>query len=210
MKAMLIRRHTPLVLLAVLVAAASVSLLLLPASGQTFDKTEGKTGSGGFSVGVFSDISDAQLRKNVENATYNTYVPTTPPFTALTSPDVPITADEHTTGDTAYLANPEVQPQYTFFDGTLYVSNDPDAHNTILITAVDSKVTPNADGCVEATVRSGRDTITVQMPTTRDPSGSGNTFYQAFVRVLDPRAELPQGTPDYESSDGPACVEDDH
>lgn len=202
---MVIRRHTPLVLLAMLVAAAFASLLLLPASGQTFDKTEGKTGSGGFSVGVFSDISDAQLAKNVLNTTYNTYVPTNPPYSTLTG----ITnAGEHATGDTAYLANPEVQPQYTFFDGTLYVSNDPDAHNTILITAVDSRVTANADGCAEATVRSGRDTITVQMPTTVvTPSDSGNTYYQAFVRVLDPRAELPQGV-EYVSSDGPDCIQD--
>ncbi|MYB85403.1 MAG: hypothetical protein F4X54_11860 [Chloroflexi bacterium] len=201
---MLIRRHTPLVLLAMLVAAASVSLLLLPASGQTFDKTEGKTGSGGFSVGVFAGIADAQLAKNVFNSTYNTYVPTNQTPVALSSGIT--NPGAHTMGDTAYLANPEVQPQYTFFDGTLYVSNDPEAHNTILITAVASEVTPNIDGCVEATVRSGRDTITVQMPTTADTGG--NTFYQAFVRVLDPRAELPQGTPDYESSDGPDCVED--
>ncbi len=199
---MVIRRHTPLVLLAILVAAAAVSLLLLPASGQTFDKTEGKTGSGGFSVGVFSSITDAQLAKNELNTTYNTYVPTTPPFSALTSGTIGMSG-EHTTNDTAYLANPEVQPQYTFFDGTLYVSNDPDAHNTILITAVDSRVTANADGCVEATVRSGRDTITVQMPTTAVTPSGGNTYYQAFVRVLDPRAE----DVDYESSNGPDCVD---
>ena len=199
---MVIRRHTPLVLLAMLVAAAFASLLLLPASGQTFDKTEGKTGSGGFSVGVFSDISDAQLAKNVFNSTYNTYVPTTQTPVALGSGIT--NPGEHTTDDTAYLANPEVQPQYTFFDGTLYVSNNPAAHNTVLITAVDSKVTASTDGCVEATVRSGRDTITVQMARA---SYDTNTYYQAFVRVLDPRAELPQGTPDYESSDGPACVD---
>ena len=202
MKAMIIRRHTPLILLAALIAAAFASLLLVPASGQIFDKTEGKTGSGGFSVGVFSNITDAQLAKNVLNNTYNTYVPTNPPYSALTSPDVN-NANEHTTGDTAYLANPAVQPQYTYFDGTLWVSNDPDAHNTILITAVNSsRVTANADGCVEATVRSGRDTITVQMA---QASYDGNTYYQAFVRVLDPRAE----DADYESSDGPACVRDD-
>ena len=206
MKAMLIRRHTPLILLAALIAAAFASLLLVPASGQIFDKTEGIARSGGFSVGVFTNISDAQLEKNVLNNTYNTYVPTNPPFTPFTS-DV-TTPGSHTTGDTAYLANPAVQTQYTHFDGTVFVSNDPDAHNTILITAVNSKVTANADGCVEATIRSGRDTITVQMPTTAVTPSGGNTFYQAFVRVLDPRAELPQGTPDYESSDGPDCVAD--
>ena len=201
---MIIRRHTPLLLLASLMAAALASLLLLPVFGQAaFDKTEGKTGSGGFSVGVFSNISDAQLEKNVFNETYSTYVPTSPPFTALTSTDE-YSLDKHTTGDTAYIANPAVQPQYTFFDRTLYVSNDPDAYNTLLITADPSQVTANTDGCAEATVQSGRATITVQLATTADtPSGSGNTFYQAFVRVLDPRAE----DADYESSDGPACVD---
>ncbi len=207
MKAMIIRRHTPLILLAALIAAAFASFLLLPASGQTFDKTEGIARSGGFSVGVFSNISDAQIAKNVENTTYNTYVPVYPVPTTATLGQ---TLGSHRVGDTAYLANPAVQTQYTHFDGTVFVSNDPDAHNTILITAVvSSRVTANADGCAEATVRSGRDTITVQMPTTAvTPSDSTNTFYQAFVRVLDPRAELPQGTPDYESSDGPDCVAD--
>lgn len=202
MKAMIIRRHTSLILLAALIAATFASLLLVPASGQIFDKTEGKTGSGGFSVGVFSNISDAQLQKNAGPNSYGAYPPTNPPYAHLTG----ITAGEHTTSDTAYLADPLVQPQYTYFDGTLWVSNDPDAHNTILITAVSDRATANADGCAEATVRSGRDTITVQMPVTADTGG--NTYYQAFVRVLDPRAELPQGTPDYESSDGPDCVQD--
>lgn len=201
MKAMVIRRHTPLVLLAALVAAAAlVSLLLLPASGQTFDKTDGKTGSGGFSVGVFSNITDAQIEKNTEENQYGAHPPIYP---VPTTPALGMMTGKHTTDDPAYLADPRVQPQYTFFDGTLYVSNDPAAHNTILITAVDSRVTANTDGCAEATVRSGRDTITVQMPVTADTGG--NIYYQAFVRVLDPRAE----DADYESSDGPACARDD-
>lgn len=200
---MYIRRHTPLILLVALMAAAVASLLLLPVFGQaTFDKTEGKTGSGGFSVGVFASITDAQIEKNVENTTYNTYVPVYP---VPTTPTLGNPSGEHTTDDTAYLANPAVQPQYTFFDGTLYVSNDPAAHNTILITAVDSRVRENADGCVEATVRSGRATITVQLAETAVTEG--NTFYQAFVKVLDPRAELPAGI-EYVSSGGPDCVQD--
>ena len=208
MKAMIIRRHTPLVLLAALIAAA---FAWSPAGARVRpdlrqDRGD-RQGSGGFSVGVFSNISDAQLAKNVLNTTYNTYVPTNPPYSTISTGNQ--LSGSHTTGDTAYLANPVVQTQYTYFDGTLFVSNDPDAHNTILITAVNSpRVTANADGCAEATVRSGRDTITVQMPTTAVTPSGGNTFYQAFVRVLDPRAELPQGTPDYESSDGPDCVAD--
>ncbi len=204
MKAMIIRRHTPLILLAALIAATFASLLLLPASGQIFDKTEGKTGSGGFSVGVFSNISDAQLQKNALTANaYGAHPPVNPPYSMLPMSDF-TTAGSHTTNDTAYLANPAVQPQYTYFDGTLWVSNDPAAHNTILITAVNSSRVTATNGCVEATVRSGRGApITVQMPVTADTGG--NVFYQAFVRVLDPRAE----DVDYESSDGPACVRDD-
>lgn len=205
MKAMIIRRHTPLILLAALIAAtAFVALLLLPASGQAFDKTEGKTGSGGFSVGVFSNISDAQIAKNAGPNSYGAYPPVYP---VPTTPTLGQTTGEHRAGDTAYLANPVVQPQYTFFNGTLWVSNKPAAHNTILITAVNSSVTANADGCVEATVRSGRDTITVQLAATAETPSGGNTFYQAFVRVLDPRAELPAGM-EYESKNGPTCVED--
>ena len=199
---MFIRTHTPLILLAALIAAAAfASFLLLPAYGQTFDKTEGKTGSGGFSVGVFANITDAQIEKNDRRNSYGAYPPTYP---VPTSPSLG-TAGSIQENDPAYLAHPRVAPQYTFFNGTLYVSNDPDAHNTILITAVDSRVRENADGCAEATVRSGRASITVQMARA---STDGNTYYQAFVRVLDPRAELPTGTPDYESSDGPACLRD--
>ncbi len=195
---MIIRRHTPLILLASLVAVASALLVLLPASGQTFDKTEGIGRGGGFIVGVFSDITDAQYEKNAGPNSYGAYPPTDPPYSRLTG----ITDGEHKTDDPAYLAEPRVQPQYTYFDNTLYVSNDPAAHNTILITVGQSRATENADGCAEATVRSGRDTITVQLAETA--STEGNIFYQAFVRILDPRAE----DADYESDDGPDCVED--
>ncbi len=199
-------RHSariPARILAALVVAAFASLLLLPASGQTFDLTEGTTSSGGFTVGVFSDISDAQLAKNTGPNTYGAYPPANPPFSPFTSGVT--NADEHTVNDTAYLANPLVDTQYTYFDNTLYVSNNPAAHNTILITVEQSRVTANADGCAEATVRSGRGSIKVQMPATT--TTGGNTYYQAFVRVLDPRAELPAGM-EYESSDGPDCVQD--
>ena len=181
--------------------AALASLLLLPVFAQTFDKTEGKTGSGGFSIGVFDHISDAQLKKNAGPNEYGAYPSTNPPYSRLTG----ITNDEHATGDPAYLANPLVQPQYTFFDGTLYISNNPAAYNTLLITAVASRVTANAEGCAEATVRSGRASITVQMAETAFTEDG--VYYQAFVRVLDPRAELPTGM-EYLSSDGPDCVQD--
>ena len=111
MKAMIIRRHTPLVLLAALIAAAFASLLLVPASGQTFDKTEGiAPAAAGSASACSADISDAQLAKNALNT--NSYgartSPANPPFSSLTS-GIDQLADEHTTDDTAYLANPLVQ-----------------------------------------------------------------------------------------------------
>ena len=203
-------RHSariPARVLAALAAAALASLMMLPASGQTFDLTEGIGRSGGFAVGVFSDITDAQLAKNEGPNTYGAYTLVHPaPTTPTLGAEGGGTNNELTAEDIAYLADPRVQTQYTHFDNTLYVSNDPDAHNTILITVEQSRVTPNADGCAEATVRSSRGSITVQMPTT-EPTAGGD-YHQAFVRILDPRAELPQGTPDYESSDGPDCMAD--
>ena len=189
--------------LGALAAAALALLALLPASGQSYDRTFGELGSGGgLSVGVFADISDAQIAKNVESS-YGAYVPANPPYGSISGVR---NADKLTRDDPAYLADPLVQTQHTYFGYTLYVSNDPAAHNTLLITVDASKTTANADGCAEATVRSSRGSITVQMPPAQD--SSQKEYFQAFVRLLDPRAELPQGTPDYESSDGPDCVED--
>ena len=185
-------------------AAATVALLaLLPASGQSYDRTFGELGSGaGLSVGVFANISDAQIIKN-EVSSYGAYVPK---YSVSATPDLANVGEygKLTTNDPAYLANPEVQTQHTYFGYTLYVSNDPAAHNTLLITVDASKTTANTDGCAEATVRSSRGSITAQLaPTAAD--GAGRTYYQAFVRLLDPRAELPAGQ-EYVSSDGPDCV----
>lgn len=205
MTAVFTRRYRQPVLLAALAVIGFALLVLLPASGQTYDRTLGETSSGGgLAVGVFADISDAQLAKNVHNATYNSYPPASPPFDRLQSGVT--TNDELSAGDIAYLGEPLVSPQYTYFGSTLYVSNDEDAFNTILITVDSSEATANADGCAEATVRSGRGFVTVQMPLTAPtPSTSTDTFYQAFVRILDPRAE----DQDYELHNGPPCTSTD-
>ncbi|MDE2837354.1 MAG: hypothetical protein OXL97_07585 [Chloroflexota bacterium] len=196
----------PAPILAALAAVGLALLVLLPVSGQNYDRTLGQTSSGGgLAVGVFADISDAQIEKNAGPNSYGVYVPVYPVPTTLI-PGI-TNNDELTTNDPAYLGDPRVSPQHTYFGTTLYVSNDPAAFNTILITVDSSEVTANADGCAEATVRSGRGSITVQLPPTAITGG--DDYYQAFVRILDPRAELPQGTPDYESSDGPPCTSTD-
>lgn len=203
-------RVAPVPLLAL--AAAALAALVVAAGGPWtsgqgyYDRTDGRTTSGGLSVGVFADIADAQLEKNTLTFYGNTevYLPAEPPPTTPTLGTAP---GSLTTNDPAYLADPRVAPQFTFFDNALHASNAPAAHNTILITADASHVSPNADGCAVAEVRSSRSgsVITVQLAPTREtPNGSGRTYYQAFVRILDPRDE----DVEYESSDGPACAGD--
>ena len=64
-------------------------------------------------------------------------------------------------------------------------------------------MTANTDGCAEATVQERtRRPHNRADGDGRHPTGD-NVYYQAFVRVLDPRAELPPGAPEYESSKGP-------
>ena len=84
------------------------------------------------------------------------------------------------------------------------------AYNTILIAAEKDSVTPapDANGCAVATVRNPRanDSIAVQMA--EASVSDGITYYQAFVRVLDPLEENHDGTLAHESSDpGPACAD---
>ena len=189
---------------AVAFAAAVALLALLPVFGQsTFDHTDGEIRSGSLSVGVFADIADAKLAKNVMTVFRDgtvVYVPQASP-TPIESSNT-LSADQ-----TAYLADGRVSPRDTFFGDTLFVSNDPEAYNTLLIMAEQSAVQENTDGCVEATVRNGRSgaAITVQMAVTA--ATGGTVYYQGFVRVLDSRAEDEAGAPLYASSNGPSCVE---
>ena len=207
-------------------AAAFVLLLLLPTFGQsTFNRTDGKVSIGGLSVGVFDDIQDAQFQKNA----LTPYTDGTVVYLPLANPSTYLgTRGSHLKGDIAYLATGLVSPQHTFFGGTLWVSNDrvndfddpattgvdeslvEGAYNTILIAAEKDSVTPapDANGCAVATVRNPRanDSIAVQMA--EASVSDGITYYQAFVRVLDPLEENHDGTLAHESSDpGPACAD---
>ncbi len=191
-------------------AAALALLLLLPASGQaTFDRTDGKISIGALSVGVFDDVKDAQLAKNRET-TYDGETVYLPALTPPTAPTLGTVAGSLSTNDTAYLANGLASPQHTFFDGTLWASNDPAAYNTILITVESTGIPDPGGDCAVATVRNPRadSSITVQMALSAPtgPSGQMKSYYQAFVRVLDSRALDANGDPLYTPSDGPLCT----
>ena len=200
------------ILTAAAFAAAVALLALLPAFGQsTFDRTDGEIGSGsGLTIGVFADIADAQLEKDrgIDRGYGTVFLPLDDPTDYLGRTTGSLT----TAVDPAYLADGRVSPRHTFFGDTLWASNDPAAYNTILITAESNgRVIENDDFCAVATVRNSRfnSSITVQMPVTaatETPDGM-KSYYQAFVRILDPRAVLSDGTLAYESSDdGPACT----
>ena len=198
------------ILPAAFMAAALALLLLLPASGQaTFDRTDGKIIVGALSVGVFDDIEDAQLAKNRET-TYDGETVYLPALTPPTAPTLGTVTGSLSMNDTAYLANGLASPQHTFFDGTLWVSNDPAAYNTILITVESTGIPDPGGDCAVATVRNPRadSSITVHMALSAPtgPPGRMKSHYQAFVRVLDARALDANGDPLYTSSDGPLCT----
>ena len=159
------------------VAAAASALViallaLAPAFGQsTSDHTDGRIDSGGgLSVGVFANIEDAQLQKNRETTYEEADGTRTTVYVPIAEPDAYLgTQGSHRKmADVAYLADGRVSPQHTFFNGTLYVSNDPDAYNTLLITVDSAAIADPGGDCAVATVRNGRasEEVTVQMPLT--------------------------------------------
>ena len=156
---------------------AAVALVLLTPSPAPANYTEGRIslGSGGsaLTVAVFADIADAQDG--------------VPPGVAASG--------SITTDDDAYIHN-SADPRNTFSGADLYVSNQQDAYNAVLITATVGGV---ADGeCSEANVtnkRSGKSLSVVLAPTSEAPIGGART-YQAMLNITDP---------DTESADGPAC-----
>ena len=191
------RRRSPagaafLVLVTALAAAGAV----LPVSGQPFDeRTDGRVSVDGLSVGVFSDVPDAQTEK-LERTVYAptgdvVYLPVEPPPTA---PTLGVAPGSLTRGDIAFLHDPRTAPRPTRFDGVLYASNGPDAHNTLLVTAAAADVMPTDGGCATVEVGGARDALTLQMTPTSDG------HYQAFVRILDADAGE-------SSSDGPSCAD---
>ena len=160
-------------LLALLAAAA---LVLLTPSPAPANYTEGRlsTGSGGsaLTVAVFADTVDAQDG-----------------VTGVAS------SGSITAGDAAYIAS-GADPRNTFSGGNLYVSNQADAYDAVLITATVAIV--GGGECAEATVhnrRSGQ-SVPVLLAPTSQPLTAGARTYQGMMLVADWDAE---------NIDGPAC-----
>jgi len=159
--------------LALLAAAA---LILLTPSPAPANYTEGRlsigSGSSALTVAVFADAVDAQ--DGVRGVASSGAI---------------------TAGDAAYIAN-GADPRNTFSNNDLYVSNEADAYNTVLLTAT---VAGLEDGvCAEATVfnRDSRESVTALLAPTSEAPVDGARTYQGIVALAER---------DKENVDGPAC-----
>ena len=167
-------RHWGVPFLALLAAAA---LVLLTPSPAPANYTEGRLsiGSGGsaLTVAVFADVADAQDGV----------------------PSGVATSGAITAGDAAYMAN-GADPRNTFSNNDLYVSNQADAYNTVLITATVSGLEDGA--CAEATAfnRGSRESVSVLLAPTSEAPVDGARTYQGVVALA---------VRDTENADGPAC-----
>ena len=158
---------------------AAAALVLLTPSPAPANYTEGRLsiGSGGsaLTVAVFADIADAQDGVPSQGVT---------------------TSGSITADDAAYITS-GADPRNTFSNNDLYVSNQADAYNTILITAAVSGLEDGA--CAEATVfnRDSRESVTVLLAPTSESPVDGARTYQGVLNVLDRR--------EHENAGGPAC-----
>ena len=161
-----------------LAICAAAALVLLTPSPAPANFTEGRislgSGSSALTVAVFADTADAQDGVPAQGVASSGLI---------------------TSGDTAYISN-GADPRNTFSDSELYVSNQQDAYNAVLITATVSGV---ADGaCAEATAynKDSLESVTVLLAPTSEAPADGARTYQGVLNVADRDAE---------SVDGPAC-----
>ena len=182
-------RFTKIPLIATLMAVALSLLIVLPALAQVSgDRTDGKR-----SIGDLLDVRVAANLDDLDNMEGNS----TPPS---------IAAGDSVT-QYALDANNQFNARDTYFNGTLYVSNQEEAYNTILITAsimnghADLAGTDTDDPCENVTGgaaiativnnRSGEDVFAYLLPAGPDPdnpvtnNNPGKTIYQGIVAVWD-------------------------
>ena len=192
-------------LIATLMAVALSLLVILPALAVDSIKTDGildkgKAEEGRVVVGVFSDRLDAQYD-------WQAFTAATPPVLVYDRddkmliggvfPDATFAAgapayllDELTTTGGDASAQHPADPRNTLFDGTLYVSNQDDAYNTVLINAQrplsevtdamtiykDAAGTPLTTAsdvyCVTATVKNLRTGISLSVPLVNAADGT--------------------------------------
>ncbi len=186
-------RFTKIPLIATLMAVALSLLIVLPGLAQTTDITDGKQSAGVVTAGVFANIGDAEQAKLVlasgDGAADDVYVPIASPD--ADPPAVNVSGTGHAaTGETAWLTSNTSSPRDTLFRNTLYVSNNTDAYNTILInvgvdtaatTCVDVDGSPGPDATVTATVKNNRTGRSQTLELVKSDSDNA----QAYIKVVD-------------------------
>jgi hypothetical protein len=215
-------------------AVALSLLIVLPGLGQARDITDGKLSTGPITVGVFSEIRDAQTTKMSDEGTERAdgteiFVPIIPEPT----PDASQDGLHEASGDTAHLMANTSSPRDTLFRNTLYVSNDMDAYNAVLVNfahpdgtdAADyetCKADPTSEANVTAVVKNNRSgkTITIELALATAVGTAQHS--QAFFKVVhedipdyvDPGADGQLGTVDdgdplaYKEFNGPTFCPD--
>lgn len=162
---------------------AAAALVLLTPSSAPANFTEGRSsigsGSSALTVAVFADIVDAQEGVPAQGVA---------------------TSGSVTSGDAAYIGN-GADPRNTFSGSELYVSNQQDAYNAVLITATVAGVAD--DACAEATAynRDSVESVTVLLAPTNVAPIDGARTYQGVLNIADRYAVSGDGP----ALDGPAC-----
>ena len=161
-----------------LAICAAAAFVLLTPSPAPANFTEGRlsigSGSSALVVAVFADAVDTQDGVPSQGVASSGAI---------------------TTGDAAYIGS-GADPRNTFSDNDLYVSNQADAYNAVLITATVAGIEDGA--CAEATARNrdSLESVTVLLAPTSEAPVDGARTYQGVLNVADREAE---------SVDGPAC-----
>ena len=160
-------RFTKIPLIATLMAVALSLLIVLPGLAQTTDITDGKQSAGVVTAGVFANIADAELGKLTAMAPANVQLDVFVLDMTIYSPIHPQQgsgAHGGRSGDQLPTLVPPNRrsspPSDTLFRNTLYVSNNGDAYNTILINVASEDPTcndvDNTKANVTATVKNNR------------------------------------------------------
>ena len=176
-------------------AVALSLLIILPALAENSVKTDGQKALGNVdadrvAIGVFSDALDAQydwqafggnddaLLYDRDDQELVSASGTRLPATFKAGEQAYLLDDFVVTGSDENSSHP-ADPRNTLFDGTLYVSNDPAAYNTVLINAQkpwsDAEFVTDNPGntvpsdttavyCVMATVKNLRANVSIQVP----------------------------------------------
>ena len=178
-------------LIATLMAVVLSLLVILPALAEQTDGqfTQGRTLSDELVVGVFANAAESQQTE----ASLSSVMPYSPSHMLGTDPDV--------------LDDGDADPRDTFFNGRLYVSNQDNAFNTVLVTHREA----TAEACVKVTVTNANtgSSITLHLVPTGLTVNVGDTtdadtYYQNYFKVVDR-----DGASQVENDSGPYVCDDD-